>query len=260
MDVSTMQTAHNSDAPVRQPLTARQRRVLGVLIEKAKTTPDAYPLTLNALVAGCNQKSNRSPVVNYTITEVEETLDQLRQLGAVIEVISEGGRVPRYKHRAYEWWGVTKEELAILAELLLRGEQTLGELRSHVARMEPIGELAQLKSLVDGLIAKNLVVALTPPGRGQVVCHALYNAPELQELQARYATQSGGGHAETVHVGESAHRQEAVTTDMFSELQLEVAELRAEVARLRQRLAAVETAVSGRPAEPDSSSAGPGLS
>ena len=111
-----------------RPLTAAQRRVAGVLVEKAKTTPDAYPMTLNALTNGCNQKSNRSPLMDLSPDEVQNALDELREMGAVAEVQA-GGRVPKYRHYLYEWLGVEKAAMAVMTELLLRGEQTLGELR-----------------------------------------------------------------------------------------------------------------------------------
>ena len=116
-------------------LPAVPRRVLGVLVEKAKTTPDAYPMTVNALRNGCNQKNNRSPQMQLSADEVEEALDQLRDLGAVAEIQGDG-RATKYRHKAYQWLGVEKVELAVLAELLLRGEQTVGELRGRAARME----------------------------------------------------------------------------------------------------------------------------
>ena len=226
----------NSAAPQWQALSPRQRRIVGVLIEKAKTTPDAYPMTISALVAGSNQKTNRSPLTNITAEEVEDVLSELRELGAVTEVQS-GGRVARYKHRMYEWLGVDKVELAVMAELLLRGDQTVGELRGRAARMEPIADLHALKPIVQSLAAKNLIISLTPEGRGQVITHNLYKPRELDELRARYA--SG---APPVSPGEEVESEAAspasrhVSPDMFAELQLEVAELRAEVARLRERI------------------------
>src|SRR5918996_705209 len=156
-----------------QPLSLRQRRVFGVLVEKAKTTPDAYPMTINGLVAGCNQKSNREPVMNLNQDEVEQVLEELRGMGAVTEVQG-SGRVAKYRHHAYEWLGVEKTELAVMTELLLRGEQTLGELRGRAARMEPIADVAALKPVVDGLVKKGLMIELTGPGRGQIVSHNLY--------------------------------------------------------------------------------------
>jgi uncharacterized protein YceH (UPF0502 family) len=106
------------------------RRVVGVLVEKAKTTPDNYPLSLNSLVNGCNQKSNRAPQMQLDEQQVAEAIDRLRQVGAVL-VIQGDGRVEKFRHLLYEWLGVDKAELAVMAELLLRGEQTLGDLRGQ---------------------------------------------------------------------------------------------------------------------------------
>jgi uncharacterized protein len=103
-------------------LDDNERRVLGVLVEKAKTTPDAYPMSLNALVTGCNQKSNRDPVMELEDWEVEDALQSCKDKGLVVKVV--GGRVERFKHTLYESWRVDKVELAVLAELLLRGPQT----------------------------------------------------------------------------------------------------------------------------------------
>ena len=123
-----------SSAPSWKPLDACQRRVLGVLIEKAKTTPAAYPITVNAIVAGCNQKNNRGPLMTLEAFDVEKALDELRTLGAVSE-IDWLGRVAKYKHHSYEWLGVSRLELAVMAELLLRGDQPLGERRGRAARL-----------------------------------------------------------------------------------------------------------------------------
>src|SRR5437868_15079003 len=105
------------------PLTPKERRVLGVLVEKAKTTPEYYPLTIAAIVTGSNQKSNRDPVTNYDADDVEEILQGLRKKGAVV-MVEGSGRVVRWKHTLYDWLKVTKVELAVIAELLLRGSQT----------------------------------------------------------------------------------------------------------------------------------------
>src|SRR5262245_6110188 len=187
---STASTTDTSPPSERkwQPLSLRQRRVLGVLIEKAKTTRDAYPMTINGLVAGCNQKNNREPVINLSPDDVEQVLEELRGMGAVTEVQG-SGRVAKYRHHAYEWLGVEKTELAVMTELLLRGEQTLGELRGRAARMEPIADLTALKPVVDSLVQKGLMIELTSPGRGQVVSHALYKERELTEIKARFAGQ-----------------------------------------------------------------------
>src|SRR5262245_12213308 len=172
-----------------QPLNLRQRRVLGVLVEKAKTTPDTYPMTLNGIVTGSNQKSNREPQLNLSPEDVEQVLEELRGLGAVTEVQG-SGRVAKYRHHAYEWLGVEKTELAVMTELMLRGEQTLGELRGRAARMEPIADLGALKPVVDALVQRGMMIELTPPGRGQIVSHGLYKERELTEVKNRFA-----GHA-----------------------------------------------------------------
>ena len=174
-----------------QPLGSIDRRVLGVLAEKAKTTPDIYPMSLNAICTGCNQKSNRSPLVQFEPSEVEESLDRLRELGAV-GLVEGYGRVQKYRHYLYEWLGVEKVELAVMTELLLRGDQTIGDLRARASRMEPLADLAALRAVLDSLKAKGLVIALTSEGRGHVVTHALYKPREIEALKAKYA---GGGSA-----------------------------------------------------------------
>src|SRR5262245_14267674 len=99
----------NADAPSSPPLSPVQRRILGVLAEKQKTTPDAYPLSVNALVTGCNQKSNRDPVMNVTDDEVEEACESLKPLGLVMR-IQGVGRVEKWRHNLYDAWGVNKVE------------------------------------------------------------------------------------------------------------------------------------------------------
>ncbi len=173
-----------------QPLSAIDRRVVGVLAEKAKTTPDIYPMSVNAVCTGCNQKNNRSPLMQLEPSDVEESLDRLRELGAV-GMVEGYGRVQKYRHYLYEWLGVDKVELAVMTELLLRGDQTVGELRGRAARMEPISDLAALKPVIDSLKAKGLVIALTPEGRGHVITHALYKQRDIEALKVKY--QNGGG-------------------------------------------------------------------
>lgn len=239
-DAPTTNAAEPSQAqPKWRPLNPTQRRVAGVLVEKAKTTPEQYPLSLNALTSGCNQKNNRHPVTSLSAEQVGQAIEELRELGAVIEVQS-GGRVPKYKHCLYEWLGVDKVELAVMAELLLRGEQTVGELRARAARMEAVADLGALRPVLQSLKQKGLLLELSPSGRGQVISHNLYKDRELAELKLR----SGGALSEpssrdvpaaetAVDIELGAAPRSAVTLDMFNELQLEVAELRAEVARLR---------------------------
>lgn len=185
---NTEEVAGTSQQAVRRwrPLPPVERRVLGVLVEKAKTTPSAYPLTLNAIVTGCNQKSNRDPVMDLNEEVVDRALENLRQMGAV-GIVQGMGRVDKYRHYLYEWLGVEKEELSIMAELLLRGPQTEGELRVHVSRMDPIPDLPTLRSYLDRLTEKGLVIHLTPPGRGHTVAHNLYPEPELARLKQQYS-------------------------------------------------------------------------
>lgn len=239
-------------APKWQPLNSRQRRVVGVLVEKAKTVPDSYPMTVNAIVTGCNQKNNRDPQMDLKEDDVEQVLEELRALGAVTEVQG-SGRALKYRHHLYEWLGVDKVEIAVMTELLLRGEQTVGELRGRASRMEPIADMNVLQTLLKQLAEKKLVIELTPPGRGQIVAHNLYKERELVEMRARYANAAAAASSslddEPPVAARSASPASApapaastgfrpgVTSDMFSELKLEVAELRAEVARLRSEVA-----------------------
>jgi uncharacterized protein YceH (UPF0502 family) len=230
------------DAPQWRPLSARDRRVVGVLVEKAKTTPTAYPMTLNAICTGSNQKSNRDPEMSLEPEQVQESLDRLRELGAVGEVQGDG-RVAKYRHYLYKWLGVDKTELAVMTELLLRGAQTIGELRGRAARMEPIVDVAALRPVIASLMAKGLVVSLTAEGRGQVVTHALYTASEMERLKSEFRNfdpNAGSGDDEPA----TAHRVAAPTrpaspgggsshADMNASAN---AALREEVKSLRQEL------------------------
>jgi uncharacterized protein YceH (UPF0502 family) len=173
--------------PAWQPLSPLERRVAGVLVEKAKTTPDNYPMSLNAIRVACNQKSNRFPVMDVEEDAVLDALESLRTKGAVAEVQG-SGRVAKYRHYLKEWLDVDGAELAVMAELLLRGAQTVGDLRARASRMTPLPDLATLQKLLDSLESRRLVVALTPRGRGQIVTHNLYLPQELQRLMAEYGT------------------------------------------------------------------------
>jgi uncharacterized protein len=176
-----------AESPQRrwQPLQAIDRRVAGVLVEKAKTTPDAYPMTVNAIRTACNQKNNRYPLMEVEAEDVEESLARLRALGVVGE-IQGSGRANKYRHHLYDWLGVEKVEMAVMAELLLRGTQTEGELRGRAARMEPIADVAALRPVITALKAKGLVISLTSVGRGHVVTHALYEARELEKVRREF--------------------------------------------------------------------------
>lgn len=221
-------------SPRWQPLNAIQRRVLGVLIEKAKTTPENYPLSLNALRSGCNQKNNRSPQMQLDESQIAEALDALRQLGAVA-LVQGTGRVDRYRHLAYEWLGVDKVELAVMAELLLRGAQTVGELRGHAARMEPIKDLGELLPIVEGLTQKGLVVYLTPPGRGAIVSHTLYLEHEMEKVRREAFAVSGPSAVVAISPGGAPPAAPSAAADLSTELNA----LREEIAALKRELQAV---------------------
>jgi uncharacterized protein YceH (UPF0502 family) len=171
------------------PLDLLERRVLGVLVEKQKTSksPDAYPMSLNALTTGANQKSNRDPVLNLNEEQVEEALARCQKKGLVFKIT--GGRVERWRHNLYDAWRIDKVELAVLAELLLRGPQTEGELRSRAARMEPIDDLDVLRGVLRPMAERTLVVYLTPEERrGAVLTHGFHDADELRRLKAAQAS------------------------------------------------------------------------
>jgi uncharacterized protein YceH (UPF0502 family) len=234
-----------------RPLDAFERRVLGVLIEKAKTTPDQYPLSLNALVTGCNQKSNRDPLMTLDEEQVMRAVAGLRQCGAMAEVFG-SGKIPRYRHLAYEWLSVEKEELAILGELLLRGEQTEGDLRGRASRMDPIPDLDVLRGLLDGLAARGLVVWLSPPGRGRMLTHGLLPAEKLEKVRAGLglAAPSAGGvtapesPADEPAAGAAAPRP-ASGSGLPDPLVERVAVLEQHVADLGARLARLEAELGG---------------
>lgn len=236
----------SAPAPKWRPLGRIDRRVAGVLIEKAKTTPDQYPMTLNGLVTGCNQKSNRDPQMQLEEDAVMESLDRLKAVGAASEVQG-SGRVPKFRHLLYDWLGVDKVELAVMGELLLRGAQTEGELRVRASRMEPIADLTAMRTIFNALKAKNLVIELTPPGRGQIISHNLYEPDELERLKDRLGS-VGGYEApaapSSAPVSSSvsaaaqpiAARPQAMSHADSSGLQEELRSLRTEIAELRREL------------------------
>jgi uncharacterized protein YceH (UPF0502 family) len=179
-------------------LSLIETRVLGTLVEKQRTVPDSYPLTLNALVAGCNQKSSRAPVMEASESEVQGALDSLKRRNLVIE--SSGGRVARYAHNFEAVLKVPAQSAAILAVLMLRGPQTPGELRINCERLHRFADLSALEAFLDELAARAagpLVVQLprVPGARENRWAHLLSGAPEItvvppaasETLEARVA-------------------------------------------------------------------------
>ena len=232
-------------APEWKPITAKQRRVLGTLMEKSKTTPDAYPMTFAGLCTGCNQKSNRAPITNYSSEQVETIVDELRAIGAVT-IVQGLGRNTKVRHYAYNWLAISKVEAAVMTELLLRGEQTLGELRTRAARMEPINDLQHMTDLFNELKRRNLVVELSPPGRGQIVSHNLYPEWELEQVRKSVAAGiSAGGDADepSSSVSRSAPSSVAVNVEAnnrIKELESEIVELKESISDLQTRLSRLE--------------------
>jgi len=157
------------------PLDDLEIRVLGVLIEKSLATPDQYPLSLHALVAGCNQKSNRDPQMLVSEPEVRLTIDGLRMKHLAGISNPAGARVERYTHAAAETLTLNKPGLAVLAELLLRGPQARGELRSRASRMTPIESLDELGEILERLRDKGYAAehAPAPGSRAPRIAHAL---------------------------------------------------------------------------------------
>ena len=167
-------------------LRAEDVRVLGALIEKELTTPEYYPLTLNALTNACNQKSNRDPVVAYDSKTVVRTIESLREKRLAVMVTGAGGRVPKYKHSFDRRFQLNEKEVACLAVLMLRGPQTIGEIRGRSGRMYDFADLEEVASTLNGLTTRGegaYVVQLPrQPGRKEArYAHLLCGEPEIPE-------------------------------------------------------------------------------
>lgn len=230
----------SSDAPTGpegwEPLPLLERRALGVLVEKQKTSksPDAYPMTLNALTTGCNQKSNRDPILDLTEDEVEEALGRLQRRGLVSKLV--GGRVDRWRHLLYEAWRVSKVELAVLAELLLRGPQTEGDLRGRASRMDEIKDIDELRAVLKPLSERRLVVYLTPPDRrGTVLSHGFHPPAELEAAKVKFAAGAAADTEPTVH------RPTAPAQDATAGLEARLSAAVAEIEKLKQSVEHLQT-------------------
>ncbi|MBK6650414.1 MAG: YceH family protein [Betaproteobacteria bacterium] len=165
--------------PLSRPLTAIEARVLSTLMEKARTVPDSYPLSLNAVVTGCNQKTTREPIMNVSDAQAQEALDELKHLGLVRE--ASGSRVARYEHNFQRGMGVPEQSAALLGLLMLRGPQTAGELRINAERWYRFADISSVEAFLDELQSRSdekggpLVVCLprTPGTREQRWAHLL---------------------------------------------------------------------------------------
>lgn len=195
-------------------LSLLETRVLGTLVEKERTVPDSYPLTLNALVSGCNQKTSRDPVLQASETEVQAALDSLKRHNLAIE--SSGGRVPRYAHNLERVLQVPSQSGALLTALMLRGPQTAGELRIACERLHRFADISAVEGFLHELAARPagaLVKELPrlPGARENRWAHMLSGTPAAQPQAA-----------------------EDVSVDELAALRADVARLEAEVRELRE--------------------------
>ncbi|MBI3948850.1 MAG: DUF480 domain-containing protein [Acidobacteria bacterium] len=198
-------------------LNAIEVRVLGALVEKEITTPDYYPLTLNALVLACNQKSNRDPVVSFDETIVVRALDGLREKDLAWMTTADG-RVPKYKHR-FPWaFNLTPPEVAVLCELMLRGPQTVGELRGHAERMYQFKEMAEVETTLQRLITREEPMVTKLPR-------------QVGRKESRYAHRLAG--EPQIEAEEITPRLKAGTLEVRAENET-ISRLEAEIQTLRQ--------------------------
>lgn len=206
-------------------LDAQEARVLGVLIEKSLTTPDQYPLTINSATLGANQKSNRHPVVTFSESEVESTLRRLVLHHLAGGVKPAGSRVEKFRHNAEEVLGVDRDGVAVLAELLLRGPQTAGELRSRASRMAKLESLDLLSRVLSRLIEHEYVERLPPASGSRAERYVQLLSPGLHEYEAGAAPSAPAASAAAPALAER------VVT-----LEEEVAKLRRQLEGLAEKL------------------------
>lgn len=209
-------------------LDSVQIRVLGCLLEKQQTTPDAYPLTLNSLRLACNQATSRDPVVDYDETTVQEAAQRLGRRGWGRMASYHGSRSPKYRHLLDEALDLSPDELALLCVLMLRGPQTLGELKQRSERLHPFDDLRSVEETLDRLTAREL-------GRW------LERTPGQKEARYLHLLLDGGpsGIAELESVDADPPRQRPGPDDLTDEvarLRLELDALRQDVAALREQL------------------------
>lgn len=235
-------------------LSKKERRVLGTLIEKSLTTPEYYPLTLKALTNGCNQKSNRAPLSSYDEYDVEEILETLRSRGLIAAVQTAGGRSERYRHLLRDKLGWKNASLAIMGELLLRGRQQLGELRSRASRMSEIASLDLLRSELQQLMQAGYVQTSGDlHRRGIEVDHALYSESEQNKLAGlqRYVSEEQPVSADMnsdindiTSVGQPEQRPQSealpVAQGIGESYREEIEELKEKVESLEQRIMELE--------------------
>lgn len=205
-----------------------EARVVGSLVEKQVTTPDYYPLTLNALVHACNQISNRDPVMQLDERAVADAVDSLRAKNLVYIFYGADSRVAKYKHMMREVFDLSPQELAAMCVLMLRGPQTVGEIRGRTGRLYEFADLAEVESTLEGLARRDepLVVKLPrQAGRKEArYAHLLSGQPEVEEAVEGQPPQAASSRAARTHDGERVARLES-----------EVESLRGELAELRRQ-------------------------
>ncbi len=213
-------------------LSLLETRVLGVLAEKERTVPDTYPLTLNALLSGCNQKTSRDPVINVTETEVQAAIDSLKGMTLVIE--SSGGRVARYSHNVERVLQIPKQSCALLTVLMLRGPQTAGELRINCERLHNFADISSVEAFLRELAERpaGALVAELPRQAGSREnrwVHLLSGAPAPQEAP----TNVSGPAVEASGVAVS---EIAAMKANIARLQTEVSEMKTLLDKIRSEL------------------------
>jgi uncharacterized protein YceH (UPF0502 family) len=232
-------------------LSALEARIIGCLIEKQITTPDQYPLSINALTNACNQKSNRDPVLNLAEAEVQQLVDGLVRKHVMIERSGFGSRVAKYQHcfcnTEFSGLKFSLQELAIVCELLVRGPQTPGELRTRAARMTPFADASEVQHALESLAnrPKGALVVQLPrePGRRDSRYLQLFTGPPAAELLAPAAVPATAAPASASHSYGTAAEQApaAAGSDLdarLTQLELAVSELRTQIEQLREEAAA----------------------
>ncbi|CAM2156213.1 DUF480 domain-containing protein [Pararobbsia alpina] len=215
-------TSEATSRPPLRTLTPLEARVLGVLLEKERTVPDTYPLSLNALTSGCNQKTARVPVMNVSEAEVQETLDNLKFLSLVFDASS--SRVPRYEHNMVRALAIPSQAAALLTTLILRGPQTAAELRLNSARLHGFADVSSVEAFLDELAsstpARVVKLARAPGERESRWAHLLCG-----EVSAVDVARSSSAGSEATDTG-------SLTADIES-LKAEQQRLNDDVARLK---------------------------
>jgi uncharacterized protein YceH (UPF0502 family) len=208
-------------------LNEMEARVLGALLEKEITTPDYYPLSLNSLVNACNQKSNRDPVMNVEEDSVRDALRTLQDNSLARSVSAADSRVTKYEHRLQEAFNFDRREAALFCELLLRGPQTTGELRTRAERMHPFDDLSEAQSALQRLMSRE------PP-----LVKVLARQPGTKESRYMHLLSGDVKRVSSTDGREVPAALEGEKMDGFSRLSAELAELRRDVADLKQQFAA----------------------